>query len=241
MIRTAILAGIFLVLLSIAYSRPGVGPEKPNVAVVEEMIRGRHDVAAAEPAPKPIRSVHTAPAMTQREPVAEPPTASVAPAAPVEVAHKEEVPAPPPAVASVAPSDPQHHLALPTQLIPAEAPQTQVADVAPAAVLRNPVPLVPPANEPAHATPPVAGVPVAEMPLINVPARPVVTPWEAPPRPPAQTASASAPPAETAAKQPDAKQPEEAAPKFMTPQERSRELYRLAREMEDTFIHKLAR
>ena len=30
-----------------------------------------------------------------------------------------------------------------------------------------------------------------------------------------------------------------AGAKFMTPQERSRELYRLAREMEDTFIEKM--
>jgi hypothetical protein len=82
----------------------------------------------------------------------------------------------------------------------------------------------------------VAPAAVEELPVVNVPTRPVVTPWEAPEGTRGR---------ELAAAEIDGGAPQTAeaapAPKFMTPEERSRELHRLAREMENTFIGKLAR
>ncbi len=226
MIRTAILAGIFLVLLSIAYSRPGTGLLPP-------LTRNASQVAAqADLAPKPA-----APATIASEaPVVA--AAPVKPVLPVEVAHKEEtvaLPAQPPVQAE----------ALPVPA-PDVAPSTAPAVAQTAApTVGQPVSLLPPAETvPARVAvaPPAALTPAEDLPLITVPARPVVTPWEAAPRTrAAMAAAAPAAPSAPAAVAAAAKQPDEAAPKLMTPQERSRELYRLAREMEDTFIHKLAR
>ncbi|MHB1203922.1 MAG: hypothetical protein ACYCZX_00020 [Rhodospirillaceae bacterium] len=246
MIRTAILASIFLVLLSIAYSRPGALPE--NVQKVAAMIEEQPAAKAPAPAQKQTASV-SAP---KPERAAAPPAVAANPVTPSEpsppagIARKEEaldVPAPaaPPPVVTPAPAavaqDARPLPALPTSLMPSETPRTQVASTAQPSSLRNPVPLVPPADEPARIASP-ALLPAEDMPLINVPARPVVAPWEAPPRPRTATtvAVANPGPSDTAAKQ-----PEDTAPKLMTPQERSRELYRLAHEMEDTFIRKLAR
>ena len=233
MIRTAILAGIFMVLLSIAYSRPGAGllsatnQDESGVATIplqpalKHVARAAVPVAApavqvAPPQAKPIEPVHVEEAATPAVPV----TVSVA--API--------------VAQEAPRMAGQPVSL---LPPIAAPRLQ-------AVAEAPAPLVPPPSLPSMsenvpaapaAVPPPAAVvavmPAADIPTINVAARPVMTPWEAPPR--ARTATVAA------TQEIAAKAPEEAAPKLMTPQERSRELYRLAREMEDTFIHKLAR
>jgi len=239
MIRTAILAGIFLVLLSIAYSRPGTG-------LLPALTRNASQVAAqADLAPKPaapakaVEAVPVAAAPATVAPVAPVVAAApVEPLPPVEVAHKENtvaLPAQPPVQAEAQ-----------RALVPDVAPPTAPA-VAQAAALTvgQPVSLLPPAETvPARVAvaPPAALTPAEDLPLITVPARPVVTPWEAAPRTrAAMAAAAAAAPSAPAAVDAAAKHPDEAAPKLMTPQERSRELYRLAREMEDTFIHKLAR
>ena len=219
MIRTAILAGIFLVLLSIAYSRPGTSllptlRQEASQAAAQADLTSK-PAALGAPAVAPTRAVVAVPAE---------------PAAPLEVAHKE-APAAAPVQAEVQPAPVPEVVQPPAPAIAQTAPPT----------VGQPVSLLPPAETaPARvaAVPPAPLTPAEDLPLINVPARPVVTPWEAAPRTRAAVAAATpAPaPADVAAKQPD-----EAAPKLMTPQERSRELYRLAREMEDTFIHKLAR
>ena len=80
--------------------------------------------------------------------------------------------------------------------------------------------------ETAQAAPPKA----ADLPTINVASRQAMTPWDAP----AGTTHVDAANGAANAADPN-------APKFMTPQERAKELYNLARDMEDTFIAKLAR
>jgi hypothetical protein len=233
MIRTAILAGIFLVLLSIAYSRPDAWPQ--NVQKVAAMVDAQPSVKAPAPAPVHRQAARVAP--PKAEDTAAPPAVTSVPSTPVEPSPRAEMVRKEDSVTAPAPVAQETHLspAQPASLIPAEPARSQVVALAPSpTTLRNPVPLVPPADEPARVAAPAAP-PAGEMPLINVPARPVVTPWEAPPRPPAT------PTTNVAANDAGVKQPDDAAPKLMTPQERSRELYRLAREMEDTFIRKLAR
>lgn len=205
MIRTALLAGIFLVLLSIAFTRsgPALLPMLKEEAVSAKAapVEPVKHVQAPEPAPirEPVRKVDAPVA----PPVAEPaPQVAVAPAAPA-VVETPPAPAPAPVMAQEAPKT----AGQPVSLLPPEKqhPQTAAAPVAPPAI-----------------------TPAAEMPTIAVAARPAVAPYDVP------SGSAHVAVADPSAKPAD-------APKLMTPQERSKELYRLAREMEDTFIHKLAR
>ncbi len=230
MIRTTILAGILLVMLSLAYSRPGVlppfGVRAPAAAEEQETV--------------------------QEEPVAAP---AVHHAAQVSVARKEEptieeepevlaAPREEPQVADIAPQ-----------------PMTPPAPVTPAVEPGGPISLLPPAMAsaqppkmerlvsdempapPAAALPPVVA-PVREaaapapLPEVYVPTRAVNAPQDLASRmtPDGKLAPAAAPQAAVRAPMIAA-----VGTKFMTPQERSRELYKLAREMEDTFIENMSK
>jgi hypothetical protein len=234
MIRTTILAGILLVMLSMAYSRPGAMPSFGSRAAVEEQ-----DAIQEEPVAAP--AVHRA----------EPPRA-----APVSVAKKEEpVIEEEPEMLSAPVEEPQVAAVAPQPVTPPPAPLT------PAAEPGRPIPLLPPAMAPAQpakiaplvsedmpAPPapvlPPAPAPVQEaaapapLPEVYVPTRPVNAPQDLASRltPDGKVAPAAPPQAE-------ARAPMVAAvgTKFMTPQERSRELYKLAREMEDTFIENMTK
>jgi len=228
MIRTALLAGILLVLLSIAYNRPGTLPELARVAAtkVEEQTRRTVDaVAEIEPAPTPAPQSVAIPAPQPA------PVVAVVPPAPV-VATVEpvvaDVPAAEPAPVSVATA-------------PAVAPQPVVAvppvQVTPAAVVAVPVAALP-ANmpvrlyPPAPVAPPVAQAAPAEMPVMNVAPRPARAPFDV-----AVGTVHQETPAPSVTEIGD----DQPAPNYMSPKERSRELYRLAREMEEKFLDKLAR
>lgn len=240
MIRTAILAGILLVMLSMAYSRPGAVPSfaRDAAPVVEEQDEVvREDVMQDKPAPvhKAPRGVAAAKVeepeedieelAAVEEPIDEPQIAAipVAPPAPVVPAREEPRPAP---VAA----EPGRPLSLlPPSMTAAREParmEPLVSDNMPAPA----APQMPPAqivSELPAATP----VPLPE---VHVPTRPVMAPSDFASRLPAPgvTPDAAEPALET-------RVTAASGPKFMTPQERSRELYRLAREMEDTFIQKM--
>ena len=253
MIRTAILAGLLLVMLSIAYARidlppipirdtalitepPPVEPSLPSEAAKPVPKR----TAAAQP-PRPSRVHVEAPQVDEEPTVEETPAAervNAPESAPVHVAAVVPA-APAPAVVAPPPS-PAAPLSL---LTPPEPAAPKAAAVAPPTV-QAPVPLVPPAatveqaavEASAPPAPPMAEKPttltkVEDMPLIQVAPRRAMTPWDAPPGTVHNSVVAQA-------NDPTAK-PAADAPKFMTPQERSRELYRLARDMEDLFITKL--
>ena len=256
MIRTAILAGIFLVMVSIAYSRIDL-PPRPirDTALITEPppVEPALPSEAAKPAPKRTAAKSTparpAPAHVEAPVTEEPEATEPATAEPVKAQEPVIAPVPAPTqVAAVAPTAaaPVAPPAAPLSLLaPPESVAPKVAAVEPSAA-HAPVPLIPPAAAPQAAVeqavevPSAAQAPVVEkqttmtkaedMPLIQVPQRPVVAPWEAPSGTTHNSGAAlatvgPAPAVET--------------PKFMTPQERSRELYRLARDMEDLFITKL--
>jgi hypothetical protein len=229
MVRTAILAGILLVMLSMAYSRPGALPSfertpEPVVAeqpAVEALPPPRAEAPRAQPAPvaeKEAPAAVAAPEDTEVAEVAPEPAAPVAPARDV----------PPPVKA-----EPGRPLSL--------LPETQAATTQ-----REPMNLKPLVSDdmptpPTPMMPPVqaAQVPPAPLPEINVPTRPVMMPRDFASRLMPDSVAA----AEDSASAPqvaEARAPTIApGTKFMSPEERSRELYRLAREMEDTFIQKL--
>lgn len=211
MIRTAILAGILLVMLSMAYSRPGAIPTfgarapAPEEEQAEEQAE-EQDALREEPVAKPV--VHRA------EP------SRPAPVSANEEDPKFEEPAVPPA--------------------PVEEPR--VAEVAPqpvtpAADPGRPISLLPPSMIPAPVLPTAqdAAAP-APLPEVHVPTRPVNAPQDLASRLTPEGKLAPAPQAELRAPMVAA-----AGTKFMTPQERSRELYKLAREMEDTFIENMTK
>lgn len=236
MIRTAILAGILLVMLSMAYSRPGTLPSLDRLAApaVEE------DAEAATEAP-PVRETQAraeaprpAPVVVEKEePTAVEEPAEVASAPVAEEPQVAEIaPAP---VMPVAPPAKPAEIGRPISLLPeAQAPATPVREAARIAPLVSdempapPAPTLPSVQE-AKAAP----IPAAELPEVNVPTRPVMAPQD--------FASRLTP--EGTLAPPPAMEPRApviaSGQKFMTPEERSRELYRLAREMEDTFIQKL--
>ena len=259
MIRTAILAGLFLVMLSIAYTRIDLPPipvrdtalitEPPPVepSLPSEAAKPLPKRSAAQ-APRAVRPHIEAPQVKEaaaEEAVADEPVV----AEPVKAI--EPLPRPAPvhvAVAPVAPTPAAPVTNAPVSLLPPpESAAPRIAAVEPAAG-RAPAPLIPPAapveqkiEAPAAVPAPTpAAAPAVEkppvltkaddMPLIQVPQRPVVAPWEAPTGTTHNSGAALA----TVGAAPAAE-----APKFMTPQERSRELYRLARDMEDLFITKL--
>lgn len=240
MIRTAILAGILLVMLSMAYDRPGAMPSLGRV--VEPVVSEQPPVeeAAREPAAPRLETPREQPVMVA-QPKKEAPAEVVAPEEP-EVA--EVTPEP------VAPTAPAHDVLPPVKAEPGRPisllPETQTA--APARDPSRYAPLVSdnmPAP-PAPVLPPVQTakaepVPAADLPEVHVPTRPVMVPQDFASRLMPDNAAATEPAAPPAAPQvAEARAPVVAAgTKFMTPEERSRELYRLAREMEDTFIQKL--
>jgi len=212
MIRTAILAGLLLVMLSIAFSRVDLQPTPvQNTALITEPppVSPSLPSEAAKPAPRRVAAM---PVRQQRvaapEPIVEEEEAEEEEEAVVaEVADPPKAPEPPAQIQAAAPSP-----------------------NAPVSLLTPPEPKV--AEAPAPEKPPVM-TKVEDMPLVNVAQRPAMLPWDAPQGTThnsgaTQTAGMPATPAVE-------------APKFMTPQERSRELYRLARDMEDLFITKLAR
>lgn len=230
MVRTAILAGILLVLLAIAADRPGTLPPLPRLALIPNQ------------APAPGETVNEAPTQPVRKPtisakpaVVEEPQEEVADVAPVEEPREE------PATVAAAPS--------PAPVAPVAdpiAPPVEVATAVPALPAPQPgapLRLLPPAMEPPAAVPapqPVAAAPPApmtEVPVVSVPTRPLFKPVDELPRGAdvAQMPEIPAAPAQVAQAQPSE------PVKFMSREERSRELYRLAREMENTFMDKLAR
>ena len=97
MIRTAILAGILLVLLSMAYSRPGAMPSFVRTAapVIEEARAPAHVEPARAEAPKPAPVVEEEVALSEAVAAAPAPPAAVveevAPiAAPAPIAAQRE-------------------------------------------------------------------------------------------------------------------------------------------------------
>ena len=241
MIRTAILAGIFLVMVSIAYSRIDL-PPRPirDTALITEPppVEPALPSEAAKPVPKRTAAKSTparpAPAHVEAPVTEEPEATEPATAEPVKAQEPVIAPVPTPAQVAAAAPTPAAPVAPPAAplslLAPPESVAPKVAAVEPSAA-HAPVPLIPPAAAPALVVEKQTTMTKAEdMPLIQVPQRPVVTPWEAPSGTTHNSGAAlatvgPAPAVET--------------PKFMTPQERSRELYRLARDMEDLFITKL--
>ncbi|MGE3335323.1 MAG: hypothetical protein AB7I36_16885 [Rhodospirillaceae bacterium] len=228
MIRTTILAGILLVMLSMAYSRPGAMPSFGGRAVVEEQ------------------------EAIQEEPVAEP---SVRHVAPPRVAKKEEVAVP------EEPEELSEPVEEPQLAEVAPQPMTPHALPAPVAERGRPISLLPPSMTPAPSAkieplvsedmpaPPAPALPpavapvqeaavLAPLPEVYVPALPVNAPQDIASRtmPDGKVAPVAAPQTEIRAPMVAA-----VGTKFMTPQERSRELYKLAREMEDTFIENMTK
>ena len=243
MIRTALLAGILLVMLSIAYNRPGVLPEMARTAAtkVEEQTRKVVD-RDVEPVvrPVPVTRKAEAPAPIVEEEVA--PPVVEAEAEPVIAAPVAAVPAPIPAPVPVAVAVPPP---APIAAPPAGAPM-RLYPVAPAMM-----PGAPPAPTLVVAAAPVAAPapvvvpppPAAELPVATVVARPALPPRDAP----RGTVHVETPPSSVLVDDgstPHVDMPGQQAapaPQYMTPRERSRELYRLAREMEGKFLDKLAR
>jgi len=229
MIRTAILAGILLVLLSMAYSRPGAMPSfsRTVAPVIEEAS------APARAEPMRAEAPTSAPVVEEEVALSEPVAAAPAPPAPV-VEDVAPMPAPIEPQRAELPS-PMADAGKPVQLLPesmrAAAPEPVRASITPLVADNMPPPPAPqlPA-EPAAAP--------AALPETHVPTRPVMMPRDYASR---LTPEGVMPdPAPAPAAIPDARPPVIAAgTKFMTPEERSRELYRLAREMEDTFIRNM--
>ncbi len=221
MVRTAILAGILLVLLAIAADRPGTLPQLPRIALIPSQAQA------------PVETVNEAPAQPVRKPViaakpavVEEPQEEVADVASVEEPREE-----PAAVAAADAPAPVAPVAAPI------APPVEVATVVPALPAPQagaPLRLLPPVMEPPAAAPPG---PMTEVPVVSVPTRHLFKPVDELPRGAdvAQMPEIPAAPAQLAQAQPGE------GVKFMSREERSRELYRLAREMENTFMDKLAR
>lgn len=244
MIRTALLAGIFLVLLSLAYSRsgPSVLPAAQEEAVSAKVEPRPVKHVAQAPALEPVRKAEAhveAPPVAAPTPQSAPQPAPQIAAPPIVEAEVPVVKTPPapvaaPVVAQDVPLSAPKSAGQPVSLLPPEMQPKQAApapllppEAAPAAAPAPVAPVAPPVV--AQAVAPPAITPGAEIPTVQVAARTAAAPYDVP--------SGSA---HVAVADPGAAKPAD-APKFMTPQERSKELYRLAREMEDTFIHKLAR
>lgn len=234
MIRTTILAGILLVMLSMAYSRPGAMPSfsapAPVAAEEEEAIQEEPIAAPAVRRAEPPREAAVSVAKKE-EPIAEEPAALPEAAEEPKVAEVTPQPAAPPA-----PAAPVNEPGRPISLLPPSMAPAQAAKVEPLVSDDMPPPPVLPA-----AAPPVqeAAAP-APLPEVYVPTRPVNAPQD--------MASRLTPDGKLAPASPSVPQAEVRAPmvaavgtKFMTPQERSRELYKLAREMEDTFIENMTK
>ncbi|MGE4063083.1 MAG: hypothetical protein AB7E79_06920 [Rhodospirillaceae bacterium] len=249
MIRTAILAGILLVMISMAYTRPGALPSfEPAVEVSErsevEAVQPQRPAPRAE-APRPEAAAAAvakarepakaaAPVLEEPAEIEEP---AVAEAAPESVLPASAAPAPARQVLPPVKAEPGKPISLLPETQTAAAPRESapvaplVSDNMPAA----PAPTLP--QQTAKAEP----LPAAELPEINVPTRPVMVPQDYASRlTPANVAAAEAATPAAAAPHVTARALTIApGTKFMTPEERSRELYRLAREMEDTFIKNL--
>lgn len=229
MIRTAILAGILLVMLSMAYSRPGAVPSFVRDAA--QPADEQEEIVHEEPAP--VRAAPRAVAAAkieeaEEEEEIEPPVAS-AMAEPIEEPEVATAPVAPVLPAPVAAEPGRPISLLPPSMTAAREParmEPLVSDDMPAPA----APQMPPAQ--AVAAAPAA--PSAPLPEVHVPTRPVMTPSDFASRLPAPGVTPDA--AEPAM---EARVTAASGPKYMTPQERSRELYRLAREMEDTFIQKM--
>jgi hypothetical protein len=237
MIRTAILAGILLVMLSMAYSRPGALPSltrAPAPAVseqpaVEEAARVPASPRVETPREEPVPAVvakkeEPAVVAAPEEPaVAEVTPEPVAPIVPV----RETLPS-----AKVEPGRPLSLLPETQTAAPARDP-SRYAPLVSENMPAPPAPVLPPAQAAK-----VEPVPAAELPEVHVATRPVMVPQDFASRLMPNNVTATEPPA--APQVAEARGPVIApGTKFMTPEERSRELYRLAREMEDTFIQKL--
>ena len=256
MIRTAILAGLFLVMLSIAYTRidlPPIPVRDTSLITEPPPVEPTLPSEAAKPLPKRIAAAHPARPHVEAPKVEE---ASVEEAAveepavaePVKI-HEPPAPLPAPArvaaIAPVAPAPAPPVATAPVSLLPPQEPVAPKVAAAEPSAVQAPVPLIPPAAAPQAPIEKEVPAPVVasavekqptitkaeDMPLIQVPQRPIVAPWEAPKGTTHNSGAALATVGTT--------QPAADAPKFMTPQERSRELYRLARDMEDLFITKL--
>jgi hypothetical protein len=172
----------------------------------------------AVPAPK-------APAVVATTPITEAPTPAATPAP--EVANAAW-PAPLPGAASLPPSE----LAALESPAPATAPKAD----------DKPMPIIPPTAAAASAVTPVAEMPVQEIatPKVHIP-HDLPLPSETGQAMPESRAMAQNDVEESApAPRKNVATKTEPAPQFMSKEERTRELYRLAREMEDTFIAKLA-
>ncbi len=239
MIRTAILAGLFLVMLSIAYTRIDLPPIPiRDTALITESLPVEPSLPseAAKPLPKrtvaqPQRAVRPqveGPQVEEaaveedidKEPVVAQPVKAIVPLpkpAPVHVA-----------VAPVAPAPAAPFANAPVSLLPPPEPiASKIAAIEPPTV-RAPAPLIPPpapvdqkvetpvaaAPTPAPAAASVVEKPAVitkaeDMPLIQVPQRPIVAPWEAPTGTTHNSGAALATVGTT--------QPAADAPKFMTP------------------------
>lgn len=212
MIRTAILAGILLVMLSIAYNRPGTLPGTlPDEARVV--------AAVTAPAPEPEEPAQpapraSAPARIESAPMRDP------------VSQPVSQPPPPPVVVEDR-----------TEASPPASPVVQISVSAPLPSVGKPLSLLPPAVTPPEQMPSAQqeqpAPALAPLPEVHVAPRPVMLPPDPASRQSTPTSIATA----ASADAPGATPP----PRFMSPQERTRELYRLAREMEETFIDKMAR
>lgn len=238
MIRTAILAGILLVMLSMAYSRPGAVPSLVREAA--QPAEDHEEIAQEEPAPvraatpravaaakveEPEEELEPAITVEDEAPVDEPQVAvaPVAPLPPVMPAREE------PRSGPVAAEPGRPISLLPPSMTAAREPariEPLVSDDMPALA----APQMPPSQEMAAAP----AAPPAPLPEVHVPTRPVMAPSDLASRLPAPGVTPDA--VEPAL---EARVTAASGPKYMTPQERSRELYRLAREMEDTFIQKM--
>lgn len=227
MIRTAILAGILLVMLSLAYSRPGAVPLLAARAPVVEEAEVVQDESIAEPV---ARRAPPRVAKSEDPKIAEPEqlslpleeqVAETAPAAPVLPPRPVAPPAP-----AAEPGRPISLLPQTANAVPLREPK-QIAPLISDDMPAAPAPMLPAVQE--------ATVPAA-LPEVYVPTRPVNAPQDLASR---MTPDGKVAPAVVA----DARAPMVAAAgtKFMTPQERSRELYKLAREMEDTFIQNMTK
>lgn len=240
MIRTAILAGILLVMLSMAYSRPGALPS---------FARNVESSVSEQPA---VEEAARAPVSPRIETPREQPTPAVVAkkVEPAEVAAPEE-----PVLAEVAPEPAAPIVPVRETLPPAKAepgrPLSLLPESQTAAPARDPAHYAPLVSDnmpapPAPVLPPaeaakIEPVPAAELPEVHVATRPVMVPQDFASRLMPDNVAAAEPAAPPAAPQVAEARGPVIAPgtKFMTPEERSRELYRLAREMEDTFIQKL--
>ena len=261
MIRTAILAAMLLVMLSMAYSRTG---QLPDLRMTQEPAIVQPEVAAVrEPVAPPSPRVK----ITERPGID--PASPMTPVRPT-ISRTARVTAPAPTPLAEAPAEELLAPASVPQAEPLPAPEPVPAAVAEPPIVQPPVmakavpiPAEPavPTIEQALAAPAIRDVtPVDEMPVRQVATPRVMMPRDLPlpseapvpmkmgprtvaaadimadgfPAPPPGSNVTSAPPEATPQKQAD-------APQFMSREERTRELYKLAREMEDTFISKLTR